>query len=117
MCRRYALSQIQPLSLAAQILYAAIQLPLHRGSQKRSQSPQCKTPLSAIQAPHYSALPRCAPQSYSTDFSDSTILTFLRRKCMMKSTKRAKISVSTNAAAKHHSGSVLPNMTESVCAT
>lgn len=54
---------------------------------------------------------------YSTDFSDSTMLTFLRRKYIIKSTSSAKISVSTNAAAKHHSGSVCPNITESVCAT
>ena len=41
---------IQPLSLAAQILYAAIQLPLHRGAKIRAQYASAAPPLQNVPA-------------------------------------------------------------------
>ena len=52
--RRYHWSRIQPLSLAAQILYAAIQLPLHRGAKKRSAN-ACGEPAQGSQGSHSAA--------------------------------------------------------------
>ena len=41
---------IQPLSLAAQILYTAIQLPLHRGAKIRAQYASAALPLQNVRA-------------------------------------------------------------------